>query len=43
MSETLEDMAMKLEKCWEFIEADFQLGTEAESVMSPPRRAAVAS
>ena len=43
MSETLEDMAVTLGKCQEFIEADFRLRTEVGSVMSPPRRAAAAS
>ena len=39
----IEDMATTFGKCKEFMEADFNLGAGEDSVMSPPRRTAVAS
>ena len=43
MCDTLEDVAVTLKKCREFIDADFLMGAETGSVMRPPCHAALAS
>ena len=43
IGDEIEDIATTFGKCKEFMEADFNLGAVEDSVMSPPRCAAVAS
>ena len=44
MTDTLEDIAQTIGKAREFVECNFQMGTEeGENIMSPPRKRAQAT